>query len=310
MSNVTFRQLEHFIAAADAGNITSGAANAHISQSAMSASLSTLEKALGTSIFQRERRGITLTPAGHALLRKAKHLVEELEDLQATAQQLDRGLQGPLIVGCYSTLAPSIMPSIITSFLEIYPEIDLRFIEGSDEELVEALHQGRCELLLTYDYRLEQFFPHRALQYEVLTSATPYAVVPADHQLAQQDRVGLDQLAEEPLVLLDLAPAPEYFLQIFDSHNLAPQIRFRTKSHQLIFGLVDQGLGCSILTQVLTPRGAAPLHGVAVKPLSTALTPLPIVALSAAGVRRTQRSTAFVKHVKHSLGSDSPVRKS
>lgn len=304
MSDVTIRQLEHFIAVADAGNITAGAERAHVSQSAMSASLTALENSLGTMVFQRNRRGVSLTPAGHALLRKARRLLEEVDDLHATAHELDKTLQGPLIVGCYTTLAPSLMPSVITSFLQAHPKIDLRFIEGSDDELVEALHQGRCELLLTYDYRLERFFPHRALQRETLSAAAPYAMVPADHALARQDSVDLAELAEEPLILLDLAPAPEYFLQIFDSFGLEPQVRFRTRSHQLIFGLVANGLGSSILTQIVTPSGAAPLHNAAVRPLANDLSPLPIVALSAAGVRRTQRAEAFVRHVRESFGCD------
>lgn len=302
MSDVTFRQLEHFVAVADAGNITAGALQAHVSQSAMSASLTALEKALGTTVFQRYRRGVSLTPAGHALLRKARRLIDEIDDLHATAQELDKTLQGPLIVGCYTTLAPSLMPSIITSFLEAHPKIDLRFIEGSDDELVDALHQGRCELLLTYDYRLERFFPHRALQRESLSAAAPHAVVPANHSLADRDSVDLAELAAEPLILLDLAPAPEYFLQIFDSFNLEPQVRFRTKSHQLVFGLVAHGLGSSILTQVNTPSWAVSLHDVVVKPLTNDLSPLPIVALSAASVRRTQRAEAFVRHVRKSIG--------
>ncbi|OAV62627.1 LysR family transcriptional regulator [Enteractinococcus helveticum] len=303
MNDVTFRQLEHFLSVAQAGNITAGAAQSHVSQSAMSTSLNGLEKALGTAVFQRSHRGVNLTPAGHALLRKARQLVDDVRELQSTAHELDKELHGPLVVGCYSTLAPSLMPPIITSFLATYPKIDLRFIEGSDDELVEALHQGHCEFVLTYDYRLDRFFPHRALHREDLSAAAPYAVVPTGHPLARSKTIDLADLATEPLILLDLAPAPEYFLQIFDSFGLSPQIRFRTKSHQLIFGLVARGMGISILTQVLTPSGTAPFRDVAVKPLSNNLEPLPIVALSAAGVRRTQRAEAFITHVKDQMGS-------
>lgn len=268
----------------------------------MSASLSGLEKALGTAVFQRSHRGVNLTPAGHALLRKARQLIEDVHELQATAHELDKELHGSLIVGCYSTLAPSLMPPIITSFLRTYPKIDLRFIEGSDDELIDALYQGQCEFVLTYDYRLERFFPHSALHKEDLSAAAPYAVVPASHHLAREETIDLTDLAAEPLILLDLAPAPEYFLQIFDRFDLMPQIRFRTKSHQLIFGLVAHGMGSSILTQVPAPSGSAPYRDIAVKPLSNDLEPLPIVALSAAGIRRTQRAEAFINHVKSRMG--------
>src|SRR5699024_8693710 len=138
-----------------------------------------------------------------------------------------------LVVGCYTTLAPSLMPEVITSFLETYPEIDLRFMEGSDVELAAALREGQCEVILTYDYQLERFLPYKELQRQELLSAAPHVVISTSHHLADQEKIGLSELIHENLVLLDLPPAGEYFLQIFNKAGLKPNVRFRTRSHQL-----------------------------------------------------------------------------
>jgi len=301
MSEITFRQLQHFVATAEASSVSAGAIRAHVSQSTMSASLSGLEKALGTSIFQRYKRGVSLTPAGRSLLIKTRRLLADIEDLHSTAQELDKSLQGALVVGCYTTLAPSLMPEAITSFLEAYPKIDLRFMEGSDAELAAALRDGECEVILTYDYQLERFLPYNELRREEILSAAPYAVIPPDHRLAKHGEVSLVELANENLILLDLPPAGEYFLQIFDNAGLKPNVRFGTRSHQLVFSLVERGLGCSVLTQIGFPGAKIMNDNVAVRKIAHDLPPLPIVALSMAGVRMTQRARTFTSHIQRSL---------
>lgn len=301
MSEITFRQLQHFVAAAEEGSVTAGAIRAHISQSTMSASLGTLEKSLGASIFQRYKRGIYLTPAGRLLLVKTKRLLADIDDLHATAQELHNSIQGSLVIGCYTTLAPTLMPEVITSFLQAYPNIDLRFIEGSDEQLAAALRDGQCEVILTYDYRLERFLPYNELHREELLSAAPYAIIPTKHPLAAERKIELSQLAKENLVLLDIPPAGEYFLQIFDKAGLEPNIRFRTTSHQLVFSLVGRGLGYSILTQI-GPQGIKKTNNdVTIRRIVNHLPPLPIVALSMAGIRMTQRAKTFTNHIRQSL---------
>jgi len=301
VSEITFRQLQHFVAAAAEGSVTAGAVRAHVSQSTMSSSLSALEKSLGASIFQRYKRGVSLTPAGRALLIKTKRILADIEDLHATAQELDNSLQGSLVVGCYTTLAPSLMPEVITSFLQAYPKIDLRFMEGSDEQLATALRDGQCEVILTYDYRLERFLPYSELRREEILSSAPYAILPAKHDLANKDEVELAELVQENLVLLDLPPAGEYFLQIFDKAGLDPKVRFRTTSHQLVFSLVERGLGYSILTQFSSSGPGLVDNNLAVRKIANDLPPLPIVALSMAGVRMTQRAKIFTSHIQRSL---------
>lgn len=300
MGDLTLRQLEHYVAVAETGSVTVGASKAHVTQSAMSASLSELEKSLGTALLQRHRRGITLTPAGHALLAKVRRLLEEVNELHATAREIDSSLRGPLTVGCYSTIAPSLMPKAIQTFLTHHPEVDLRFIEGSDEDLLESLLQGRCEIVVTYDYRLERFSARQTLALEQLSAAPPRAVLPEGHSLAQHD-IGLADLANEPLIMLDLAPAGEYFRGMFESCGLEPRIRFTTKSHQLVLSLVAQGLGCALLTQVGSPMGSAPPPGLTVQRLTDELPPLPIVALSPQGIQRTRRTEAFIEHSRMAL---------
>lgn len=300
MPNVTLRQLEYFTAVAEAGSVSKGARDALVSQSAMSAALAELEKSLGTTLFQRHRHGVTLTPGGIRLIARARSLLAQASDLESVASEIDDSLRGPLRIGCYSTLAPSMMAPTVESFLRANPEVELSFFEGSDQELLLALRQGECELAITYDFKLARFNKDQALMRIPLTSAPPKAIIPLGHPLADH-KISLRDLVAEPLILLDLAPAAEYFLGIFESRGLTPHVRFRTKSIQLVQNLVAHGLGCSVLTQAKPAEDLGRTEKLLVRDVSDDLPPLPIVALYPDNVRPTQRVEVFVKHCRYAL---------
>jgi len=73
------------------------------------------------------------------------------------------------------------------------------------------------------------------------------AVLPADHRLARRRKVGLADLAAEPLVLLALPRSREYFLSLFHALGLAPAIAYETPSHEMLRGLVANGYGCALM---------------------------------------------------------------
>lgn len=299
MAQVTLRQLEYFVAVADHGTVSGGAEAAMVSQSAMSSALAELERSLGVTLLQRHRRGVSLAPGAAELLGRARTLLDQADDLRNVAQETSTALHGPLRVGCYTTLAPHMIGSNVRAFLEENPRIDLSFFEGSDLELVGALHEGRCEVAITYDYQLTKLPGHQRLAAVPLTAAPPKALIPPDHSLVEGP-VSLSDLAEQPLILLDLHPAADYFLSLFRSRGLEPEVRFRTGSSQLVTNLVADGLGCALLTQVPRAWSDSRHGGPMVRELSDDLPALPVVALHPAGVQLSRRAAAFIAQCRRS----------
>jgi DNA-binding transcriptional LysR family regulator len=293
MAQITLRQLEYFVAVADHGTVSGGAEAVRVSQSAMSSALAELERALGVTLLQRHRRGVTLAPGAAELLGRARTLLEQAEDLRSVAQETSTALHGPLRVGCYTTLAPQMIGSNVRAFLEDHPRIDLSFFEGSDLELAGALYEGRCDVAITYDYQLAKLPGSQRLTSVPLTAAPPRALIPPGHSLADGP-VSLASLAEHPLILLDLHPAADYFLSFFRDRGLEPGVRFRTGSSQLVTNLVAEGLGCALLTQVPQGLSESRQGGPVIRELSDDLPALPVVALHPAGVQLSRRAAAFI----------------
>ena len=100
----TLRQLVYFIAAGETGSITLASKQLNISQPAISAAISHIERALDVQLFLRHHaQGLSLTPAGRALLRDAKRLVNQAESLHTSAADIGHHLRGELSVGWFST---------------------------------------------------------------------------------------------------------------------------------------------------------------------------------------------------------------
>src|SRR5690349_529815 len=113
---MNLRQLECFVAAADAGTMTAAAAQLFVSQSAISLAVAQLERSVGTQLLIRHKaRGLELTPAGRRLLPQARSLLAHADDVRTAAEAEGGALSGPLTVGCFRTAAPFLLPELLTT---------------------------------------------------------------------------------------------------------------------------------------------------------------------------------------------------
>lgn len=303
---LNLRQVECFVAAAEAGSMTDAAERLLVSQSAVSLAVAGLERALGTDLFIRRRgRGLELTAAGRELLLPARNLMADAEAMLSQADVIGRGLSGRLTVGCFGTGAPLVLPALMETFERRYPGMSLDFIEGSTEVLETALLDGRCEVALMYDVGL-----HVALEKEALYSTVPYALFAPEHPLAARAGVTLAELAEFDFVALDVQPVHEHQLGLFAHAGASPRIRYRTSSYELLRSLVARNLGFTLL--ISRPYGDVSYEGrplVAV-PLSGAVKTVDVMLARPPAVRPSLRAQAFAAHCRELLPELSSYDKS
>lgn len=157
---LSLRRLAYFVAAAELGTMTRAAQRLHVSQSAVSLAVAELERELGVQLLLRRRaRGLTPTAAGRRVLADARVLLRRADELRAGARDLGATLRGRLVVGCFATLAPLVLPGLLDGFAAAHPDVDLDFVEGSLVDLQAMLLDGRCELALLYDMDIEPGSP-------------------------------------------------------------------------------------------------------------------------------------------------------
>jgi DNA-binding transcriptional LysR family regulator len=227
--SLSFRRLAHFVAVAEAGTMSGAAERLFMSQSAVAGSISELERALDAELFVRRRgRGVSLTPTGDEVLVRAKLLLSEAAELTHLARGQGTELVGPLVVGCYATLVPSILPRLLAEYEELHPKVTVELVEGSQDMLQERLLAGEIDIAVMYDMDLVA-----PLEQVVLYEPRAYALFGEGHPLTRGRAVTLEQLAPQPFVLFDTSPSRSYVMSLFAARGLTPNVRYRTHSYEL-----------------------------------------------------------------------------
>ena len=290
MARYTLRQLESFIAVAESGSIASAALALHVSQSAVSGALNSLERAFDAQLtVRRKAHGVTLTAAGRYVLDRAKSLLNEASDLQLHAVDAGAGIRGSLTLGCYLTLAPTVLARLIDHYGKRHPLVELDFFAGSQTEVHGRLASGQLDAAITYDLSLPA-----GLNRQRLYDAEPSIVLSADHPLAGQAELSLADVAEAPMILLDVNPSRENTMTMFDAAGLQPNIRFRTTDYEVTRSLVGRGMGYAILVQ--QPAGDQSYEGrqLVVRPIRPAVRTVPVAIVWPSAVRPPQSVAAMV----------------
>lgn len=290
----TLRQLEYFIAAGETGSITHASERINISQPSISTAISQLEQELDVQLFVRHHaQGLSLTPAGRMMLIEAKRLVEQAESLYSVASEARGEVRGHLNVGCLTTLAPMILPELSISFSSAFPKVMVRPYADHQETLLAGLHRATLDVAITYDLQIPA-----DVDFTPLVDLPVHALVGESHPLARGSAVTLTELAELPLILLDLPVSREYFLALFLKEGLQPTVAFRLAQPDIIRTMVANGYGYTLAN--VTPRSDLALDGRRVVRLRLAgeHRPMTIGVATLKQLRRSRLLQAFATHAR------------
>ena len=285
MIQFSLRQLEYFVAAAQHGGALYAAQALHVSQPSISQAINNLEALWGVRLFARlHARGLQLTTEGKLHYRQAQIILRQ-------AETLGRGnrIDGSLAVGCFSTLGPMYFPALLRIYRQAYPEVQVSLFEADTETLLSRIERDTLDLALIYDTGL---FNRSRLHY--LGELPPYVLLPPDHPLASHDLVNIEELDQQPLILINLPHSREYFLSLFNLQDVNPKIIAETGSIEMARSLVANGHGISIL--VTRPAHDSSYDGkpIACRPLKGLFPPQKIALASSSNYEISSAGQAFI----------------
>ncbi len=274
MLNFTLKQLRYVEAAGRLGSIAKAATEMSISQSSITAAIDALEQSLDYDIFVRTpAKGIQATPSGLETLHLIKGFLDQSRHFESEIQSVGSDAAGLVRIACYATAAPSFLPPILKAITEEFPGISIKLLEGNMATTMDFLSEGEADLVFTYDEVTDN--QHTFLP---LFEAPPYALISCHDPAADSQSITLADLAQRPMVLLDLPRTRDYFLGMFEARGLDPYIVHTSRSSEICRSLVASGFGFSILN-ILPPEplgkvspyralpirdaGRAPIFGIA-----------------------------------------------
>jgi len=236
-----------FVKTVEYGSFTKAAEILNYSQSGISRMIGDLEKEWRVSLLERGRAGVRLTSDGLKLLPFARSVCMEYQKLQTQVDELN-GLQSGLIrIGTFSSVATHWLPYIIKEFQKDYPNIDYELLVGDYTEIENWIFEGRV------DCGFLRLPTHPELETIFLEQDKLLVVLPENHPLADCGHFPVKALRDYPFMLLEKGAKSE-ISEIFDRYDLSPKVHFTTWDDYAIMSMVENGLGISILPQLILKR--------------------------------------------------------
>lgn len=231
------------------GSYTKAAEILGYTQPALSQMIASLEKEIGITLLYRSRYGVRLTPEGERLLPTIEKTVQQYEELRRLEEEI-KGLDSGIVrIGTVSSVSCHWLPNIIRRFWAAYPNVQLVLYQGDYTSICDWARTGAV------DFGFVNPAAAQGLQTQTLRTDPFVAVLPKEHPLAQKSVVSLQELAAEPYLLLEEGCYSEP-LEAFRKATITPNIRLRMHDDYSILSMVEQGLGYSLLAELVLQKTA------------------------------------------------------
>ena len=247
---VNVDQLRTFVTVVESGGIHRAVARLHLSQPAASRQINALEAALGVSLFDRIGRRLKLTAEGEGLLRLGRRLLGEVETFSARAGALKKGETGILRVAATPMVIENTLSGFLGTYRRRHPGIEVQLIEEGGIAMARRLELGDVHLaLMAVDdehLRIRLLYPVRGI-----------AVVSGGHKFSRRRAIEVEELADEPLLLLrNEVASRDWFETACRVARMRPRVLLESGAPHTAIALAGAGYGVAVVpSTVVLPAG-------------------------------------------------------
>jgi DNA-binding transcriptional LysR family regulator len=193
---VDLRHLHTFRTVVDKGSFSQAAEELEISQPAVSFQIRSLEERLGQRLLDRSGRRVTLTEAGEVVLRYARRMIGLEAEMEREVGEIGTTVSGRLLLGSTAGPGELLLPRLLGSFHRAHPGVRVSMAVSDTQTICERVLDDELEIGVVGATR-----PHRGLEFEPFISDELVVIVPPGHPLAEREALGLDDLADAPMLL-------------------------------------------------------------------------------------------------------------
>lgn len=245
----TLRQLQYAVAVADLLSFGKAAEHCHVSQPSLSAQVAQMEEALGVRLFERSRRRVLVTAAGHEIIERARVILREADDLVDLARRSADPFSGLLRIGVIPTISPYLVPRLTAALREAYPRLTVLWLEDKTDALARSLQTGRIDAALL---ALEADVGEIARE---IIGTDPFVLAtPVGHPLgAKASPARPSELKGVSVLLLDDGHCLRGQALAFCAQAKARELAFRATSLSTLAQMVAGGAGVTLLPELAVP---------------------------------------------------------
>ncbi len=284
------------VTAIEEGSLSMAAEKLGCTQSAISHSIAGLEEELGFALITRSRAGVRLTAEGERLMPAVRNLLSSAEQLNQTASSI-RGLDcGTVRVGTFTSVAVHWLPAILKNFKQDYPNVEIKLLNGDYNDVDSWIKDGSVDIgFITVPSGLE-------CETVALMEDRLLAIVPEDSRFANYPKFPIVECEREPFISL-LQSSDHDARRALEAAGVKPNVLYYTKDDYAVIAMVEQGLGISIMPELLLEGRHDRLLKLPLVPASRRTIGMAIAASEKAGPATRKFADYVIKYVKESRHS-------
>lgn len=245
--NVTFKQIEAFLAVAETLSFSQAANRTHLSQPALSANIQRLEAIVGAKVFDRDTRKVELTAVGHEFRKLALASVDGFNNGLARVHDFASGKRGRLIIAAVPSLCAGFVPDLIARYMSTYPEVDVELHDVLSEVCIDMVRSGAADVALA---------PAKEdgsdlLQHELFRDYLG-VLFATDHPLAARRSVKWSHIKSYQQIVMSAGGSVRNLVEAeYIEHGVPLKPLFEVEQVSTLLGLVAAGLGVGELPMSL-----------------------------------------------------------
>lgn len=248
------RQLRYFITVAEELHFGRAAERVNICQPPLSQQIKNLEEELGTQLFLRKHKKISLTDAGTAFLEDAKEILKQVDSAAEKVRGITRGVVGRISMGLVLPAMDTFLPDAIRVFRLQNPMVEIQLLEMGTMGQLTALMAGHIHMGVV------RLFQHntKGLMIERIVEEPYVLAVPSEHRFASLDTVQLGSLDGEPIIFFPRRFHPalhDRIIACFSAAGCTPVVAQETTTKFTSIALVAAGLGLALVPASTRKQG-------------------------------------------------------
>jgi len=276
---VQLQQLRYFVAVAESRHFTQAAALTGVTQPSLSKQIHALEDSVGTPLFTRVRGNVELTPAGEALLPRARRILADVDTARLEIDELVGVRRGRLRLGATPSLCTSLVAPLLPRFRALHPAVQLTIQEDGSQDLVASLARGQLDqaFIVVPDTGVDPALTAEPILREPLVVASSLELAealggplhgPLSGPLGGSGPVALARLRDEPMVMFRIGyDLREATLRACHEAGFEPVLAVEGGEMDAVLGFVEAGVGVALVPSMVV----AARPGLRVTPLAEGL---------------------------------------
>lgn len=252
--NFDLADLRAFVAVAELNSFRAAAESIHLSQPALSRRVEKLEAALGIRLFDRTTRSVSLTAVGRDFSKKARALLDELEDSLLSMREVASSQVGEVVIACIPSAVYYFLPQVLKEYHAQYPRIRVRILDDGANAVLESVTRGEADFGINIIGTQEP-----EIEFQSILSEAFVVACCSDHPLAVKRQVTWGELDQYDYMTVDKSSGNRLLLDnALATAKARPSWRYEARHISTLVGMVEAGLGIAVVPRLSMPMGKHP----------------------------------------------------